>query len=538
MSQWDSRIRDHAVWSELQQTGVSIDRALERGITDAEWVAGLERSRLVIAAVGKRLSSTDPQLVPPGTLGQLNNQLNAMRGQIDSFTQNGNGQHIINGNANADEILIYLGSIPGSTPSEDLTVISEAASNFRKVLEGYLQGALQTQRELEAVSKTNFERLTALEVALTNEQSRLSALLNDQQSQFSSMQDRRASEFSSAHSENQAKFIAALSEQQTQFSAEQDSRRTAFSESQRESQEKVLALLTEYSEKLKKHESEYSEQRDLLEEKHQEHVQLLTASYEGTAAGILKQIEKHRSDVESLLGVIGNLGVTSGYLKVANHARMMLYIWQGVTVLALIGLIIVAFKVAFPSNTPEESYHEKIAMLEKAVKVASSEMASKDKTPPETIKSGQKAITADKGENAATPDISSKNKLSPETTRPDEKSELRDAAFYQGFATRAFLSITFGIFAAYAARQASRFFETEQKNRRRALELEALGPFIEPLDKEQRDQFRLQIGERSFAVPEKEPPTHKDDDPVTALSLLKPKELLDGVVNIIKAAKS
>jgi hypothetical protein len=507
MSQWDTRIRDHAVWGELQQTGVSIDRALERGITDAEWVSGLERSRLVIAAVGKRLSSTDPLLVPPGALGQLNNQLNAMRGQIDSFTQNGNGQHIVNGNANADEILVYLGAIPGSTPSEDLTLISEAASNFRKVLEGYLQGALQTQRELEAVSKTNFERLTALEVALNQEQSRLSALLNDQQSQFSSMQDRRASDFSSAHAENQAKFIAALSEQQTQFSAEQDGRRNAFSESQRENQEKVLALLTEYSEKLKKHDSDYSAQRVALEEKHQEHVQLLTASYEGSAAGILKQIEKHKSDVESLLGVIGNLGVTSGYLKVANHARTMLYVWQGITVCALIGLIVVAFMVAFPPSKPVGSNHEKVVMVEK-------------------------------GGKTAAPETPNKGSAIPDAARPDEKTELSDSAFYQGFATRAFLSITFGIFAAYAARQASRFFEIEQRNRRRALELEALGPFIEPLDKEQRDQFRLQIGERSFAVPDKDPPTHKDDDPVTALSLLKPKELLDGVVNVIKAAKS
>lgn len=113
-----------------------------------------------------------------------------------------------------------------------------------------------------------------------------------------------------------------------------------------------------------------------------------------------------------------------------------------------------------------------------------------------------------------------------------------DADFYQGFLTRVFLSITFGIFAAYAGRQASRFFDMEQKNRRLALELEALGPFIEPLDKAERDKFRVQIGDRSFGVPDTELGKPKEDDPVTALSVLKSKEIGEFIATIVKAVKS
>ena len=58
--------------------------------------------------------------------------------------------------------------------------------------------------------------------------------------------------------------------------------------------------------------------------------------------------------------------------------------------------------------------------------------------------------------------------------------------------------------AAYSGLQASHFFDGEQKNRKLALELEALGPFTEPLDKADQDKFRIQIGDRSFgfAAPE------------------------------------
>lgn len=509
MSQWDTRIRDHAVWAELQQIGISIDRALERGITDTELISGIERTRLVIALTGKRLASNDALLIPPTVVNDLYNAINRMRNELDSFVANGNPQHVLNSNAYADEALVNLGRIPGTITLDDLSVISEATSSFRQVLEAQLREAIQTQQNLETLSSANTNRLAALETALAAEQAKLNAIVADHQSQFSSLQDRRASEFSMAQSEQQTKFMSVLAEQQTQFSSEQDSRRTSFSESQRENQEKMIALFAEYSGNLKEHESEYYDRLEQAEEKFQADVETLTTNYSSEAKGILEQIRTHQSAVESLVGVIGNLGVTSGYLNVANHARKMLYLWQGFTIAALGGLIWVAFLIAFPPAKPINQSVEQAVHQEKA-------------KPPAAAKETKETT----------------NPAMPSASTPERHTEHSEAAFYQGFATRAFLSITFGIFAAYAARQASRFFEIEQKNRRRALELEALGPFIEPLEKAQRDQFRLQIGERSFAVPDHDPPNHKEDDPVTALSLVKPKELGEALVNIIKAAKT
>ena len=130
-----------------------------------------------------------------------------------------------------------------------------------------------------------------------------------------------------------------------------------------------------------------------------------------------------------------------------------------------------------------------------------------------------------------------KNKEAP----PEVKATLDGAApshseaeFYQGFATRVFLSITFGIFAAYAAKQASRFFETESRNRKLALELEALGPFIEPLEKSDQDKFRVQIGDRSFGVNDHESYRVKDEDPVTLAGWLKSKDGIEALTGPIK----
>ena len=78
----------------------------------------------------------------------------------------------------------------------------------------------------------------------------------------------------------------------------------------------------------------------------------------------------------------------------------------------------------------------------------------------------------------------------------------------------------------------------EQRNRKLALELEALGPFIEPLEKSDRDKFRVQIGDRSFGVADQDAGKSKEADPVTALAILKSKEIGEFITNIVKAVKS
>lgn len=63
---------------------------------------------------------------------------------------------------------------------------------------------------------------------------------------------------------------------------------------------------------------------------------------------------------------------------------------------------------------------------------------------------------------------------------------------------RALLTIAIGFAAAYSARQGDKAAQAETFNRGMALELAALGPFLEPLSDEKRAEFRLKIGDRTF----------------------------------------
>lgn len=505
MSQWDKRISDHAIWAELKATGEAIDRALTREGISVESIAGVERLRTILSLCGKRLASVDPILIDPRVPAALNKHLITVKGELDAFAGDGNPEHISNANVRGDEIIPILGSIPAPVDSEEITLINSAVAALRKAVDDHLQATLAKQKEIDAATSANGEKLTALTAALDREQQRLATLLTDYQTQFSSTQDKRASDFSAVQADQQTKFAAAMSEQQSQFSSEQDSRKATFANASLEQQEKFTQLISEYSHRLKDQESNFAQKAEVQSNEHKEDLGALKSNYEREAVKLLVEIQQHKKDVEKLVGVIGNLSVTSGYLKVANHARWMQYLWQVLTVVALGGLIYVASLVAFPR-----------------------ERATAD------IQLAQTQFPSAKYDAKVAPVDSPKTEApTPQAVASRAKSEYE---FLEGFASRLFLSIAFGIFAAYAARQARHFSETEQKNRKRALELEAFGPFIEPLDKEAKDKFRLEIGERSFAVPDHAPHRQSETEPVTAPALV--KEVTESIANLVKAVRS
>lgn len=502
MSIWDERVRNHAIWDTQKNFGRLIDQALNREVSDIELTAGIERMRGVLTLLGKRLAATDPTLVDPRTLDAINSSLTSACGLLEVYATDGSASHISNANIKADDVLSCLGQLLAPESTDDLTAISEAAANYRVSIESHITSGQQRLIAVDTALTSSSNRLATLELGLTTELQRLASVTSDQQTQFSSAQDKRNTDFSNA-----------LTDQQTKFSTDQDERRTAFADAARTNQDKINNLISDFDQKLKDQNTAFNEQFAAEALSHRNELSVLKSTYEQTAAEILVQVQKHKTDVEKLVGVIGNLGVTSGYVRVANNARAMQFVWQFFTLLAMAGLIFVASLVAFPRlaeklfETPTPTIH-----LD----------AATEKTD------ASKSVKVDLGAAAK----------APATSAPiSAVAPSNDSAFYQGILTRLFLSITFGVFAAYAARQAALYRESEQRNRRRALELESLGPFIEPLDKEMKDKFRIQIGERSFAMPDTEPQPSKGDDAATVLSLFKNKDFVDALSNFFKANK-
>ncbi len=315
MSQWTDRIRNHQVWQQLQSLGPAIDQAVAREGVDPDTVAALERLRAVLTFVGKRLAAADPATTHPGPLDGITTALQNSTNEVQAFVANGNAGHVANANSHGDTALSHLAQVAVPTTPKELAGLKDAATAYRSALEEQLRKATAASSGLTGETDALKGKLTELSSAITAERQRLSQLASEFQSQFSSAQETRSREYTDAQGARQEKFGA---------------------------------LIADFTARLAEQNADFSQQKDAAIKSHSQDMEELRKEYGEAAKAVLDQIDGHRQDVEKLVGVIGDLGVTSGYVKTANYARKALWIWQSVAVLAMGGVIFAAYKLFIP----------------------------------------------------------------------------------------------------------------------------------------------------------------------------------------------
>ena len=429
MAQLAERFKVHPVWQTLQSVGPALDNALNREDSDPQAPEMLARLKSVLAFTGRRLAGADLFLIQPGPLDNINNQFQTALQEVQQYIANGNVGHLTNANTSADNILTYLAQLNIPITTEDFIAAKEGAETYRVGLDKVLTDVVGRSTKLSAKLDSLGTRINELVSEITSEKTRLSTISTDFQTQFSSAQETRSQIFATA---------------------------------QQEQLDKFSILFADFTTKLGEQNSDFTNQRREVEINQQAELEKLKKQFVEATTIIRDEVLVRKADVEKLVGVIGNLGVTSGYLKAANGARTTVWMWQAITVAAMIGLIYVAITSFLPSLKGEFSWG--------------------------------------------------------------------------AFAGRVFISLTFGVLAAYAASQADKYQKVERQNRRLALELEAIGPYIAPLPIEKQEEFRLTMGDRSFGHSETQPGIDAKSPATLADLLLKSKEFQTVISEIVKEA--
>ena len=315
MSTWTDRVKSHVVWQHLETLGPTVDQALSREDLTPVASAGLNRIKTVVAFTGKRLSAADSVLIQPGPLDNLASVLQAATAEVQNFVANGNEGHIVNANSNVDGALSFLAQIVVPVSPNEIMGLREGADAYRTALESNLRKAHDSLATYQTDLAGLQEKLSVLTSEVSSERQRLSSLASEHQSQFSSAQDARSKDYLEAQTSRQDKFAA---------------------------------LISDYTQKLAEQTTDFQRQRDLLEQAQKDELASLTANYQDGASKVLDKIQQHLEHVEKLVGVIGNLGVTSGYQKAAIEARNTARFWQGVAIASLGAIIFVAYKAFLP----------------------------------------------------------------------------------------------------------------------------------------------------------------------------------------------
>jgi hypothetical protein len=454
VNEWATRVKEHRIWGLMSELGPTIDSAVHLDGGEPSALEALERLRTVLAFCGRRLGAADPQLVLPGPLDQMAASFVVQKSEVDSFRGNLSPAHLVTANNQADTVLASLATIPGECSPEELIALMQAISSYRSDLEDRERSSSAARKQskaeiaeltsaLEAFKVQTLATTTDLKTQIESERQKLSTVAAEQQKSFADAQTLRANTYNDTLLKIQENLAKTLTDQQGQFSGAQENRSREFTSAQTDAQKRFGDLIADHSKKLADQDAEFTKRREVFLASAEKQLTDLNLSFEVRAEHILDEVKKHRDEVQKLVGVIGNLGVTSGYQKTANSSRISMWIWQGLAVAGMIVVILFAFKAFLP--TLQGDFH------------------------------------------------------------------------WATFAGRVFLTITVGVFAAYAASQADRFFQMEKYNRKLSLELAAIDPFIALLPIDEQQKFKLEIGRRSFA----------QDDPVAVSSVRSPATTLD-----------
>lgn len=459
MAQWSERYRNHPLWEILQNLGPAIDNAFIREGIDSETLDGLARIKSILSFVGRRLAGADPYLFQPAPFDTLASNFQSVIQEVQQFVADGNAGRITNANFTADTILTQLANINVQLTTEDFIAAKDAAETYRKGLEKAIEGVTETSSQFMQHINSFEARITELSTELNAEKTRISNITIEFQNQFSVAQELRNNTFASEQQDR----LDRLNDFQNQFAAAQESRNTAYANDQRERQDRFHSLYAEFNQKLTEQDKEFTKQRENISISHQNEMTELKEKFVTEAARLHEEILQRKSEVEKLVGVIGNIGVTSGYLNTANDAKKTVRIWQIITVGAMLILIFIAYTTFLPS--------------------------------------------------------------------------IKEAFDWPGFAGRVFVALTVGALAAYAGTQADKYQKIERYNRRLALELEAIGPYIAPLTEDKQADFRIKVGDRSFGQGEG---LHSELDaksPTSVADIIIDPKFRDFITGIIKAAK-
>lgn len=424
----------------LREVGTAIMEAEPIAAEVDEASPHLIRVKTITAFALARLQETDPELIPISPLDNMQGQLTQMISAIQSFTSSRNISFLRNANQNADLILTSLAQLISFVSVPEVEHVRDAVVSFRDALGQHLRFAATDIAPLRDSVQQLTSRTEQLSNDVSSQRAQLATLSTDHQAQFSTAQEKRLTDFANAQQQRADDFTKSEAER----AAQSDEATHTFT----------------------------SQHETLLEDfaaKHQTAMQEASTAFAQTAQSLrssadqtLKKIDEYRAEAEKLLGIIGNVGITSGHQKEANHARTLSWVWQGLTLLSMAGLIYVAWHAFLPTINKQQAFN------------------------------------------------------------------------WGAFAGRVFVSLTFGVFAGYSAHQATQYQERERRNRKIALELQSLGPYLASLPEEKQQEFRLLMADRTFGRDE---PMSASQPPTNVTELLKSKELQDLIINIVKTMK-
>jgi hypothetical protein len=295
MKQFRDRAAHHPLHAEFDRYW-GISKKVDQASLAPEARDGLARSHRVIRFARSVVTRTDPALVSPTMMAELHTAIQALTAQFDSYATS---PDVANLNTHADSLLDHLFRWPNAASSELVPLLSKEIDELRASAQQQLDVARGHAEAKDKELKALKDELEAIRGTL--------------------------SVHGQTIEQQKARFDTLITDEQSRFLTSQSDRDVKFND---------------FAEQMKRaHQSGIDAIAARDKQQVAEFEQVTTAKVEevdAKAANLLTLLNQHEVRAKDIVGIIGNVGVTGNYLKVANREWWGAEIFRGLAILFFI----------------------------------------------------------------------------------------------------------------------------------------------------------------------------------------------------------
>ena len=319
--------KQHVVFQKLEQLKQSLQA---ENLSEKIGIENFTFFESVFHYIKDKLNLTNPMLVQDAELTNLAAEIEAGTSQINTFVGNNNIGHINNAINNLNSAITRTRNLPIPTSKDDYD-FSKAVAHFQQTVQGaYEQLKSQNEKlkadllDLQTDVNTKQETIKALEKQLAEKQTEIQNVLIKYNNEFETLK--------------------------TNANTTVDSERKKFSDNFEADRKAFKELIDTDKDTFKK---EYENQK---------------AFFEAEAKGIVEKLEQKLAEANKIVNIVGNVGVTGNYQKIANQHKSSANFFRWVALgfmIVMSGLLI--YSIIELSNTDFNLYKSLVRILAAAV---------------------------------------------------------------------------------------------------------------------------------------------------------------------------
>ena len=309
MGRWDGQYAGHQIHKTIETLKSSLDRE-DIPLDQPEISDAINRLKQIGSHISNALERLNPEIAPLSVLNAINDPLIRTQNELNAYFNNHNTQHLINANNNIDTAIIATSQLPYLRLRKETSSLSEAVTLYRSSTEKIISDLMEKKNQIfsdyKSVSKHSNEvdqKLSELSSSIDQQKLRLDSIISDYQRQFSDSEGKRREQF-----------VNQLTDQLNGFT---------------NTQKEIDGKVKDFFDKQK------TEANGILE------------TFSKDAKEIIATLEEKRKQASDLVQVIGNIGVTGNFNKIANQERKTANILRIIALLLMLGIFGIVFLIVF-----------------------------------------------------------------------------------------------------------------------------------------------------------------------------------------------